>query len=74
MRATTIPMPPKAECPGCLHRAQAHSPGSCLVEVARVVVIAGGVETTTIHLCGCSRWQGPRPWLGEGPAWAREYR
>lgn len=64
----TIPMPLKAKCPSCGHASKGHAIGTCLVKVSRNTKGLDG--ETVIHICGCSVWQGPRPWLGEGPAWA----
>jgi hypothetical protein len=64
----TIPMPRNAKCPLCGHRSRDHI-GTCLRKTARN---SKGPEGETVHhLCGCAVWQGPRPWLGEGPAWGR---
>ncbi len=67
MAERTIPMPEGATCPRCRHPSGAHASGTCLAETRPPDVNAYGGGTW--HLCGCGYWQGPRPWLGEGPAW-----
>ncbi len=65
----TIPMPRTAKCAACGHWSKDHRIGVCLRKTARNS--RGREGETVVHLCGCGVWQGPRPWLGEGPAWAR---
>ena len=64
----TIPMPRNAKCPKCGHPSKGHI-AACLRKVGRNT--KGRWGETVVHLCGCGVWQGPRPWLMEGPAWAR---
>ena len=66
----TIPMPRKAKCSECGHWSRDHNIGTCLRKTGRNTKGIWG--ETVIHLCGCGVWQGPRPWLGEGPSWSRE--
>jgi hypothetical protein len=62
------PAPRGAKCPRCAHPSKGHYGGTCLVKTGRNT--RGPEGETVLHLCGCSCWQGPRPWLMEGPAWS----
>jgi hypothetical protein len=63
----SIPMPKGAKCPRCKHPSKGHV-AVCLVQVGPNTRGPDGERVT--HLCGCGLWQGPRPWLLEGPAWS----
>lgn len=70
MSRFTIPMPAKAKCPRCGHWSRDHSIGTCLRSMPRGDRPRRDRDgALLVYLCGCAVWQGPRPWLGEGPAW-----
>jgi hypothetical protein len=62
----------RPKCSRCGHLSAKHSIGTCFVKTGPNT--RGPWGETVHHVCGCSRWQGPRPWLMEGPSWRYDKR